>query len=283
MSTPGSSASAIQHHYDVGNDFYRLWLDETLSYSCALWEEGDTLEAAQARKVDYHVAQARASGAERILDVGCGWGGVLRHVTRKHGVKRAVGVTLSEAQGEWIRGWEDPRCEASVQSWRDHEAEAPYDAVFAFGVMEHMVKFGRARAERTATYREFFARCRSWLRPSGRLAVQAITKGSVKLDEQGLHDLRYLTQVFPESDVPRLAEIVHAAEKSFEVVSVRNDRPHYTRTCNEWLKRLQRNRPAAVAFVGEQTVNLFELYLMASARQFEQRHAALVRVTLERV
>jgi cyclopropane-fatty-acyl-phospholipid synthase len=105
----------------------------------------------------------------------------------------------------------------------------------------------------------------------------------VPLDEQGFGDLRYLTQVFPESDVPRLAEIMHAAEKSFEVVSLRNDRLHYTRTCNEWLARLQRNRAAAVAVVGEEAVTWFERYLEASARQFERQHAALLRITLERV
>jgi cyclopropane-fatty-acyl-phospholipid synthase len=280
----GASADAIRHHYDVGNDFYRLWLDETLAYTCALYEEGDTLETAQLRKLAYHVVQARAAGAERVLDVGCGWGNSLRPLVERHGVKQVVGLTLSEAQAQHVRAWNEPRCQVRVENWRAHAGDAPYDAVFAFGVMEHMVRFGLARNERTAGYRQFFERCHGWLKPGGRLALQTIAKGSVALDEQGRRDLFFIaTEIFPESDVPRLAEIAHAAERLFEVVAVRNDRLHYARTCRDWLERLERRRGEAVAMVGERTTAAYERYLRASVRQFELGHSALLRVTLARV
>jgi cyclopropane-fatty-acyl-phospholipid synthase len=171
-----------------------------------------------------------------------------------------------------------------VEDWRNHVAEAPYDVVMAFGVMEHMVKPGLSREARTAEYREFLERCHRWLRPGGRLALQTIAKDVVPLDEQGLEDVLFIfTEIFPESDVPRLAEIARAAEKLFEVVVVRNDRAHYVRTCGEWLARLQRRRAEAVGLVGERTVSVYERYMEASIRQFDRGHSGLLRLTLQRV
>src|SRR4030088_3614984 len=106
----GPSPEAIQRHYDVGNDFYRLWLDDSMSYSCALWDgSDDSLQAAQMRKIDYHIAQAQAAGAGRVLDVGCGWGAVLKRLTTVYGVGQAVGLTLSREQEEWAVSTPDPR------------------------------------------------------------------------------------------------------------------------------------------------------------------------------
>src|SRR5688500_8349804 len=100
----GASAEAIQYHYDVGNGFYQLWLDADLNYSCAMWHENDTLEEAQLRKLDHHIAAARAQGGARVLDIGCGWGSLMRRLVEHHGVDRAVGLTLSAQQADWIRG-----------------------------------------------------------------------------------------------------------------------------------------------------------------------------------
>ena len=95
----GASAEAIQAHYDTGNAFYRLWLDPTRTYSCALWDEADALEEAQIDKLDYHIEQAQAAGTGQVLDIGCGWGSLLERLTTAHGVERAVGLTLSFAYG----------------------------------------------------------------------------------------------------------------------------------------------------------------------------------------
>jgi cyclopropane-fatty-acyl-phospholipid synthase len=235
-------------------------------------------------KLEYHVEQSGARGAKRVLDVGCGWGNALRPLIETYGIEHVVGLTLSEAQAEWIRRWNEPRCEVRVEDWRDHVAQTPYDVVMAFGVMEHMVRPGLSRETRTAEYRRFLAKCHGWLRPGGRLALQTIAKGSASLDEQGLEDVLFIfNEIFPESDVPRLAEIARAAEKLFEVVAVRNDRTHYVRTCAEWLARLQRRRADAVRLVGERTVAVYERYLSASLRQFERGHSCLLRLTLQRV
>src|ERR1700749_4999218 len=95
----GAGSGAIRHHYDVGNDFWQVWLDPTMSYSCAMWEgPADDLEAPQRRKLEFQTARARAAGAERVLDIGCGWGAQLTHLVDTQDVKNAVGLTLSDAQ-----------------------------------------------------------------------------------------------------------------------------------------------------------------------------------------
>src|SRR5262245_33777912 len=106
----GASPQAIQQHYDVGSDFYALWLDNTLTYSCALWLDADSdgdLETAQIRKIDHHIISARARRVERVLDVGCGWGAVLRRLVSDYGVRHATGLTLSVAQAEQIAAQPD--------------------------------------------------------------------------------------------------------------------------------------------------------------------------------
>jgi cyclopropane-fatty-acyl-phospholipid synthase len=100
---PGASVQAIQHHYDLSNAFYQLWLDRSCTYSCALWQEGDSLEAAQLRKIDFHIEQARVKQGDRVLDIGCGWGSTLNRLVEKYQVQQAIGLTLSETQSQWIQ------------------------------------------------------------------------------------------------------------------------------------------------------------------------------------
>src|SRR5437660_5758563 len=117
----GASAGAIRHHYDVSNEFFALWLDPTMTYSCALWEPGDTLERAQIRKLDDVLDGVRARGAARLLDVGCGWGSLLRRATESYGVRRAVGLTLSEHQADWLATRSlAPDVDVLVRNWVDY-------------------------------------------------------------------------------------------------------------------------------------------------------------------
>ncbi len=281
----GASAEAIGRHYDLGNEFYRLWLDETLTYSCALWEEGDTLEQAQVRKLDHLVEQARARGARRVLDIGCGWGSLLERVVTVHEADRVVGLTLSAEQAQLASARCGPRCDVRLESWTEHEPDEPYDAIISIGAFEHFARYGLDRDERVAGYRRFFRRCRDQVAPGGRLALQTNAKGSnVRLDRQAISDLRFIIEtIFTESELPWLSEITAASERSFELISARNDAEHYALTCREWLARLRRNREAAVDLVGEQVVADYERYLGATVGHFEKRHLALLRLVFERV
>jgi cyclopropane-fatty-acyl-phospholipid synthase len=281
----GASKLAIKHHYDVANEFYQLWLDDTLTYSCALWSDGDTLESAQLRKLDYMLDAAGARGAERVLDIGCGWGSTLRRLVESGGVGRATGLTLSDAQAQWGRGSLPPGCEVRVENWIDHTPDEPYDSIISIGAFEHFARYGLPRAERVAGYRRFFMRCRDWLKPGGRLALQTNVKGNnVRLDRQAIKDLRFICdKIFPESELPWLSEVCEASEKIFDIVAVRNDPEHYAQTCQQWLERLRKHRDGAVALVGEPMVSDYERYLSATVGHFQARYLGLARFTLMRI
>jgi cyclopropane-fatty-acyl-phospholipid synthase len=282
----GASAASIQHHYDVSNDFYALWLDPARVYSCALWaEKSDTLHVAQKRKFDYLIDAAGAGGAKRVLDVGCGWGGLLRRLVELHGVEHAVGLTLSEAQAEYVSTWADEHYDVRVQNWAEHDPAEPYDAIISIGAFEHFADMGLNRSGRVAAYRAFFERCRDWLPPGGRLALQTNVKGNnVKMDRQTVRDMLFIIdKIFPESELPWISEIIEASERSFDVVSFRNDADHYARTCQEWLDGLRAHHAQATELVGAAMVADYERYLAAASDAFLKRHLSLVRIGFARV
>ncbi|WP_327100796.1 cyclopropane-fatty-acyl-phospholipid synthase family protein [Nocardia vinacea] len=280
----GASQDAIQHHYDFGNSFYELWLDAGLNYSCALWEDGDTLEQAQVRKIDYLLESGAARESQRILDIGCGWGSLMRAALDRYGVSHATGITLSSQQYDHIKGLSDDRIDVRLESWVDHQPDQPYDAIFCVGAMEHFVRFGSSRQEKVAAYRQFFEHCYKILKPGGRLVVQTIAKGNRPIDHAVIADNAFLwAEIFPESDMPRFAEVAHAAEKLFEVRSVVNGREDYAKTCREWLERLRANRDKATEVVGEASVHTYERYLDVSAGQFDNEHLVLLRFAFRRV
>src|SRR5215472_5477961 len=257
VESPGASAEAIRFHYDVGNEFYRLWLDPSMTYTCALFAEGeeeDRIFEAQVRKMDYHCGVTAAAGCGTVLDVGCGWGGMLRRLVSEHRVAHAVGLTLSEAQAEWIRRDPDPRIELRLENWMDHRPQQPYDAILSIESMEAFARPGLSAAKKFAVYADFFDRCHTWLRQGGRMALQIIAYGN-----SGPEDLDSFIskQIFPESDLPRLAEIAGAVERRFEITSLVNDRRHYVRTLRAWLRRLRCCRPEAVRLAGEETVTRY--------------------------
>ena len=285
ISERGASAESIQHHYDVSDNFYSLWLDESMTYSCGLWQnEDDYLPRRRRGRLITWFPASGAGGRQRVMDIGCGWGSAMQRLVAEHRVEHVTGLTLSAAQARRIEALGDPRLEVRVQDWADFVPDEPYDAAISIGAMEHFVKFGWERSRKVAAYRRFFEKCHESLKPGAGMALQTIGKGNVVLDEQGLKDTVFIAQhIFPESDPPRLAEIIHATEKLFEVKSVVNHREHYARTCSAWLERLQANRTKAVEIAGPEKVEVYETYLKASIRQFRLGHANLYRISLCRV
>jgi cyclopropane-fatty-acyl-phospholipid synthase len=280
---PGASLEAIQDHYDVSNDFYKLWLDSNMLYSGAMWEPGDTLETAQQRKIDYHIAQARAATSKRVLEVGCGWGAILKQLANTPAVEQVVGLTLSAAQAQWVAGFASPKITVKVESWTDHVPAVPYDSIISIGAFEHFARLEHSEAEKVAAYRSFFAWCQEHMVPGGHLSLQTFAYGNTRSREEALKmpATQFLAkEIFKETDPPRLANIADATEGSFEIVALRNDRQDYARTCREWLRRLQDQRDAAVAVVGEEVVARYERYLQYSFIGFETGNLALFRITL---
>jgi cyclopropane-fatty-acyl-phospholipid synthase len=276
----GGDPASIRHHYDASNDFYALWLDETLTYSCALWRPEDDpadLHAAQLRKLDDHLAQANIAGARAILDIGCGWGALLRRALTHDHIETAVGLTLSDAQFHHIAAQATPRLEVRLESWTDHQPAQPYDSIVSIGALEHFASPGDSSAAKVALYREFFEKCRAWLRPEGALSLQTIAFGTMRPEEGNAF---ITTHIFPDSELPEPHELLQAAKGLFEVTLLRNHRAQYERTCHLWLQNLRRRRAEAVALVGEEKVVHYEKYLRLSSFAFRSGKVGLLRLTL---
>jgi cyclopropane-fatty-acyl-phospholipid synthase len=283
----GASPEAIQHHYDVGNDFYRLWLDPTLTYSCALWDEDDSddmLERAQRRKIEHHARRVRVPPGGRILDVGCGWGAVLRHMVEEKGVREAVGLTLSQQQADWIASFGHPGIEVRLESWADHTPARPYDAVISVGAFEHFARSDWEDPAKVAAYRAFFSRCHDFLKPGGWMSLQTICYGN--LDRRKVRtssEARFVQEVFPESELPTLEQICRACDGLFELVLLQNDREDYARTCRVWADRLRAKRPEAVAVAGAATFTRYMRYLNMCAALFHYGQIGLLRIAFRRL
>ena len=250
-----------------------------MTYSGALWNDGDDLEAAQTRKLDHHIECAHAAGAARVLDIGCGWGSLLARL-RAHDAQQVLGLTLSAAQARAIasRGWEGVA--VRLESWSGHVPCAPYDAIVSIGAMEHFAGSGLDREAQIGVYREFFRRCHDWLEPGGRISLQTIVYENATGEDVN----EFLsTEVFPNSELPHLADIVKASEHLFEVETVRNDRRHYAQTLRAWLAGLRARRGAAKDLVGEETVARYERYLALAMIGFHGGALNLSRLALRRI
>lgn len=279
----GASASAIQAHYDVGNEFYKLWLDDTLSYSCALWDgpgDASNLAAAQRAKIGWHLSASGATKARRLLDIGCGWGAVIKAAGATPGLEKAIGLTLSQAQADHVAGLVDSKSEVRIESWQEHEPTQLYDSIISIGAFEHFTKPSDDSSAKVAIYREFFGRCRHWLSPHGAMSLQTISYGSLQRDDP---NVSLMSQIFPDSDLPRLDEIVRACEGLFEICAMRNDRMDYSRTCEIWAHNLRSRRAEAIALAGADQVKRYERYLKLSAMGFLTGKLWLLRFKLNPV
>jgi cyclopropane-fatty-acyl-phospholipid synthase len=276
----GASEEAIQYHYDVGNQFYQQFLDKNMVYSCALWEDGDDLEQAQLRKLDYHLSQSHCQDKERILDIGCGWGALLQRARSNFGVQKAVGLTLSKAQAHYMDKLEPGGLDIRLESWQDHTPEAPYDAIISIGAFEHFAKPEFSDEERMYHYRDFFSYCWRWLKPGARMSLQTISYDNMARKSMS----RFIAdEIFPESDLPKLGELTEATDGLFSVVQLRNDASHYKETCRQWLSRLRKNREQVIALAGEEKYERYVQYLTLVNMGFHTKNMGLIRVTLARL
>jgi cyclopropane-fatty-acyl-phospholipid synthase len=277
----GASRQAIESHYDVSRDFYRLWLDRRMVYSCALWpaDPDDDLEAAQLAKLAWHAASAAVDGAGRVLDIGCGWGALMHYLRDERGVGHVTGLTLSADQADAI-GAPDG-LEVRLEDWRHHAPTAGYDAIISIGAFEHFARQELTTEERRAVYRSFFERCASWLAPGGRLSLQTIAYEDFD-PANGSVSSFFTDEIFPESSLPHLADVVDAAEPTFRLLGLRNDGAQYQATLHLWQQRLEGHRDQALELVDRTVYRRYVRYLRASRAMFDRRICTLYRFTLER-
>jgi len=273
--TPGRDAEAVSHHYDVGNEFYRLVLGPTLVYSCAVWADpGTGLDAAQEAKLDLVCRKLGLAPGMRLLDVGCGWGSLALHAAREYGAD-VVGITLSTEQatlaGQRVAdaGLTD-RVTIRVQDYRAVD-DGPFDAISSIGMAEHV---GRAAMPAYVTA------LHDLLVPGGRLLHHAIAWSA---GETTWKDDSFIARyVFPGGELISVGDTVRALEERFEVLDVEALRRHYALTLRAWVERLEKHWDEAVQLVGEGRARVWRLYLAASALSFEAGKLGVNQVLAQR-
>jgi cyclopropane-fatty-acyl-phospholipid synthase len=274
--TIGRDRRAVRHHYDVGNDFFALFLDRSMTYSCAYFSGGaSTLEEAQEAKLELVCAKLGLREGERVLDVGCGWGSFVLHAAMRHGVK-AVGITLSEEQARLARerareaGVAD-RVQFRVADYRE-VSDGPFDAIASIGMVEHV------GAEQIDVYaRRLF----DLLRPGGRLLNHGIAKlKDFDTPDEGAFSERF---VFPDGVPLPLSRVEQALERAglvtTHVEGLQND---YAITTGHWIERFDAHWDDAVRLAGIERARVWRLYLRAARQGFETGWASVYQVLAHR-
>ncbi|MCZ4492261.1 MAG: cyclopropane-fatty-acyl-phospholipid synthase [Baekduia sp.] len=263
--------AAVRHHYDVSNEYFALFLDDSMTYSCAIFSRGaKTLEEAQFTKRELVCTKLGLKAGERVLDVGCGWGAFAVHAAVEHGV-HVTGITLSEPQAQRARqraqdaGVAD-RVDIKVMDWRELHAE-PFDAIASIGMVEHV---GSGNIDNYAI------RLNQMLRPGGRLLNHGIARLRHGDPEAGPFSERF---VFPDAAPLHLSRISYALEGAgLEVTHAEGFREDYAETLRHWSAKFDDNLPEAIRLGGEERVRVWRLYLRAARRGFESGFLSIFQV-----
>ena len=279
-------ARAVRFHYDVGNEFYALWLDRQMVYSCAYFARGDeTLDEAQEAKLDLVCRKLRLAPGERLLDIGCGWGALVIHAARHYGV-RATGITLSERQAEFARERValeklHDRVTIETRDYRSLDGRETFDKISSVGMIEH-VGLARLPAYFAAAYRS--------LLPGGLF----LNHGIVSIDDARPRSRfdplwrrlwkrdRFIRRyVFPDGElVPSSAVIANAEAQGFETRDVESLREHYAHTLRHWGRRLECRAAEARQIAGDVIYRIWRLYMAGSARAFASGHIGVIQSLL---
>ena len=266
---PQRDRADISHHYDVGNGFYRLWLDERMVYSCAYFESGEEdIDTAQGAKLNHICRKLRLAPGERFLDIGCGWGALALHAARHYGVE-AVGITLSQQQLLLAReriaatGLED-RVRVELLDYRDlpqRFGEASFDKVASVGMFEHVG---------VRNLPVYFGTAARMLRDRGLMLNHGITSADIESRPVGSGASDFVGRyVFPNGELPHLALAVREMSAAgFEIVDVESLRRHYALTLAHWSRRLEQRLAEAARQVSDRTLRVWRVYLAGCSQGF---------------
>jgi len=257
-----------ERHYDAGNDLYRLMLDPTMTYSCGYWAEADDLDGAQRAKLELICDKLGLEPGQRVLDVGCGWGGFAEHAARTRGVE-VLGITVSRQQAAVAQ----ERCAdlpvtIDLQDYRN--VSGTFDRVVSVGMFEHVGQ---------KNYADFFARIADWLAPDGLCLLQTIGTR----DQNGVIDPWFDKYIFPNGQLPHAAAIASASRPHLIIEDWHAFGPDYDRTVMAWWDNVDRHRSELMeAGYDERFLRMWRYYLMASAGLFRSRRGQLWQLVLSR-
>lgn len=276
--TKEGDKASIRYHYDVSNDFYKLWLDRNMVYSCAYFEHGDeTLDDAQIKKIDHILTKIRLQPDQTLLDIGCGWGALVLRAAQQFGA-RCLGVTLSQNQFDLARervraaGLED-RIEIRLQDYRD--LTGAFDRITSVGMFEHV---GRKNLP------GYFRRVHSLLADNGIAMNHGITSSDPEGGESSLGGGDFIDRyVFPQGELPHISLALRAAQEGgLEALDVESLRRHYARTLEHWADRFETNGETIRKIVGEKTYRIWRVYLAGCAHAFDTDEVSIFQILCQK-
>src|SRR5262245_10379042 len=282
----GSTQQEVEVSYDVSNEFFRLWLDERMNYTCAVFESPDqSLEAAQLNKLKILSDFAKLTPDKSVLDIGCGWGACLEYLATTRNAKRAVGVTLSRAQAEEVNRRKIPGVECITADFMKFETNEQFDGLISICMMDHLCSPDEARnGKEVDIYRAYFKKCWELTNPGAWFGLQTILRNRVPRNKKDLEDIYFCTHViFPGGLNPRLEDIIQAVNPYWEVMQANSRREHYGRTTGEWLRRMRLNEKTIRAKWGDKVYGDYDRYLSTCVRAFEKHYSSLAQYELRRI
>jgi len=276
LHTKKRDVEAIRYHYDVSNDFYALWLDARMVYSCAYFRTGEeSIDEAQEQKLDHICRKLMLKPGERFLDIGCGWGALVMHAAERYGVQ-ALGITLSQNQhalaSERIRAAGlQGRCEVRLQDYRDVPGEAVFDKIASIGMFEHVG---------LKNLPVYFGVIRRLLADGGMVLNHGITSIDPDSRTVGLGGGDFIGKyVFPHGELPHLSLVIREmGAAGLEVMDAETLRLHYAKTLQQWSERLEANLEKARAHAGEKRLRIWRTYLAGCAHAFAEGWVSIQQV-----
>ena len=282
-----ASKADIEHHYDVDNDFFALFLDKKYrAYSCGVWEKALDLEQAQEDKLDRLCRYANVMQGRHVIDVGCGWGGLMNRIIENYPNTHVHGLTLSTQQFEYVNSARNQKLSVDLCSWQDFVPPAQkFDAIVSIGAFEHFASFeDHAASRQRDVYKAFFDWCQTASTSDAQIGLQTIVISRAPNSISEVRDSRYLLQkVFPGSALPSISDIQAAVIDKYEISKVRRIGLDYARTLIEWNKRLELNQDKIIERYGQDLFDHYRTYFDSAQRCFETGYVDLYQVSLRRV
>lgn len=276
----------IESHYDVDNDFFALFLDKKYrAYTCAVWDDADSLVRAQEAKFDRLCQFANVKPASKVLDVGCGWGGLMNYIADKYSGANVHGLTISSEQYAYVSENRSPNVTVDLCPWEKYKApETKFDSIISVCAFEHFASLQDQMANKQRDiYKTFFDWCLSVSTDNAQIALQNIVITRLPSNISELRDTRFLLDhVFPGSALPTISDIQAAVVDKYEISSVCRIGMDYVRTLTEWRNNLEREKLTVFANYGESVYEHHLRYLETARRCFESGYTDLYQVSLRR-
>jgi cyclopropane-fatty-acyl-phospholipid synthase len=288
-----STKAEVEIGYDISNEFFRLWLDERMHYTSAVFDDQHTtLEQAQRNKSRWLADFAEVTPDSLVLDIGCGWGANVEYLALERKVKNVHGITLSSAQFEEIKARKLPGVTVWCVDYKDFKPPQPYDALVSIEMIDHLVSPAQQKEGLAVQiYREYFNKTAQWVKPGACFGFQAILRDRVPRTRKDLEDLKFTADViFPGGLNPRLEELVEACGQSWEIVQLNTRRVDYGKTTAEWLRRFRANKEKIMASGwgtkvmsnGETVWTNYDRYLSTCVKAFANHWSSDVQMKLRK-